>query len=485
MNQPTLRVTTCRPIPILLLLTIVLTLSATPASSRAAEAKPSDRPNILWITCEDISPHLGCYGDKRAKTPSLDKLASEGVRYTHAFSVSGVCAPSRSALITGMYPTSIGTHHMRTTAVLPEFIRAFPEYLREAGYYCTNNVKTDYNFSHRDETWDESSRTAHWRNRKPGQPFFAVFNLTTTHESRIRASDERHNETMARVSSGRQNPDKLELPPYYPDTPAVRKDWARYYELVTAMDLEVADILAQLEQDRLVDNTIVFFYSDHGVGLPRAKRWLYDSGIRVPLIIRWPGKLRSGTVEDRLVSFVDFGPTVLSLAGVEIPRHMQGKAFLGEQAAEPRTYIYAARDRMDERHDIQRAVRDQRYKYIRNYEPHKPYAQHMNTPEQGPTMRELRRLHAEEKLEGPQKLFMRQTKPEEELYDLHEDPDEVNNLVGSRAHRPQRASPRKRNGADQFPQEPGGASASAAHSDPRSRSGLDLPPRRSPPSRCR
>lgn len=414
------------PVAVLYLSAAILRAEGENGTAAAARS----RPNILWITCEDMSPHLGCYGDRRAVTPNLDKFATTGVRYANAFSVAGVCAPSRSCLISGMYPTSIGSQHMRSRAVLPPQIQCFPQYLREAGYYCTNNVKTDYNFDHGPDTWDESSAKAHWRNRKTDQPFFSVFNITCTHESQVRANDAEFQKLTAPLTAEqRQDPAKLELPPYYPDTPIVRRDWAHYYELVTAMDHRVGEILSMLEADGLAENTVVFFFSDHGVGLPRAKRWLYDSGIRVPLIVRWPGQLEAGSVSQRLVSFVDFAPTVLSIAGVATPDHLQGTAFLGPKAGEPRMYIHAARDRMDERYDVIRAVRDARYKYIRNYQPFRPYAQHLSYAEVGPTMKEFRRLSEAGLLSDPAKLFLRNRKPPEELYDLESDPHEIHNLA--------------------------------------------------------
>lgn len=394
------------------------------------------RPNILWISCEDISPDLGCYGDAYATSPNIDNLAAEGARYTRCFSVSGVCAPSRSAIITGMYPTTIGTMHMRSRSVPPPQVKCFPEYLRAAGYYCTNNSKTDYQFEPPFTAWDESSRQAHWRNRAKDQPFFAVFNLTVSHESSIRMPARRRERGGDRVPPGmRHDPDRAELPPYYPDTPVVRKDWATYHDNITAMDMQVAGILRQLEEDGLADDTIVFFWGDHGRGLPRAKRWIYDSGIHVPLVVRWPGVLEPGSTVDDLVSFIDYGPTVLSLAGVAVPAHMQGRPFLGGRKAPAREYVYAARDRMDEAYDLIRAVRDKRYKYLRNYMPEVTYAQHINYMDEMPTMKEWRRLHAEGKLEGPRKIFFSQTKPVEELYDTESDPHEVNNLAGSPEHR--------------------------------------------------
>lgn len=400
------------------------------------------RPNIVWITCEDSSPNLGCYGDQYAVTPHLDRLAAEGVRYTRAFTVAGVCAPSRSCLITGMYPSTIGSQHMRSTTRLPEDMKCFTEYLREAGYYCSNNSKEDYNFKTPPSAWDESSPKAHWRKRPAGQPFLAVFNFVTTHESQIRLDDAAFAKRTAALSDAeRHDPAKAPVPRYHPDTPVVRRDWARYYDLVTAMDRQAGELLAQLAADGLADDTIVFFFSDHGVGLPRGKRWLYDSGLRVPLIIRFPRKYQylapstQGTTCDRLVSFVDFAPTVLSLAGIALPEHFQGAAFLGERAGAPRKYVYGIRDRMDERYDLTRAVRDARWKYLRNYRPELPYAQPIEYTEEMPTMREWRRLAAEAKLAGPAAFFMQPTKPVEELYDTEADSDEVNNLASREEYR--------------------------------------------------
>lgn len=398
----------------------------------AGALKATDRPNILWLSAEDISPHLGCYGDANAITPHLDKLATEGTRYTHAFTTAGVCAPCRSGIITGMYQTTLGTHHMRCKAVLPKHIKPFPMYLREAGYYCTNNSKTDYQFRHPKETWDFSGRKGHWRNRKKGQPFFAVFNFTGCHESGIASEAKYKSVTAGLKPSQRQDAKKLILPPYYPDTPIVREDWKRNYELITAMDVWAGNLIAQLKADGLYENTIIFFWSDHGVGLPRAKRWLYDSGTRVPLIVRMPKSagLKAG-VNNRLVSSIDFGPTVLNLAGLEIPKHMQGRSFIG---GTPRKFVFGARDRMDERYDIIRSVRGPRYRYIRNYEPLKTYYQYMNTPEKGATMREIRRVADAGKLPPAAKLFIAPTKPTEELYDLETDPHEIHNLAGERKH---------------------------------------------------
>ncbi|MBI4606805.1 MAG: sulfatase-like hydrolase/transferase [Planctomycetes bacterium] len=414
-----------------------LTLAAVLGSlANAALAVPPPGPNVLWITAEDLSPDLGCYGAPGARTPNLDRLASQGARFVRAFSVAGVCAPSRSAIITGMHPTSIGTHPMRSKGVPPAHVKCFTEHLRAAGYHCTNNSKTDYNFDCPLTAWDENGPRAHWRGRAPGQHFFAIFNLTVTHEAKIRAPDaETARLTRDLRPEDRHDPAKAELPPYYPDTPVVRRDWARYQDLVTAMDLEVARILQALEDDGLAEHTVVFFFSDHGRGLPRAKRWVYDSGIHVPLIVRWPGVIEPGAVRGELVSLLDLAPTMLSIAGIEAPRHLQGRAFLGPAAGPPRDLIFAARDRMDETCDVIRCARDQRFKYIRNLQPGKPYAQYIHYMDQMPTLREMRRLNAEGKLAGTQRLFFLPEKPAEELYDVEADPHEVRNLAADPAHR--------------------------------------------------
>jgi uncharacterized sulfatase len=413
-------------------------------SGARAEAESGQRPNILWITCEDISPNLGCYGDAYAVTPNLDRLAAQGVRFDAAFAPIGVCAPSRSSLITGVYAPSLGTHHMRCQGKLPDAIKGFPQYLRQSGYYCTNNVKTDYNFKHDKATWDESSNRAHWRNRGKGQPFFSVFNFTTSHESQIRLAEPAYQKRTADFTPReRHDPGRVPIPPYHPDTPEVRKDWARYHDMITYMDKQAGEILRQLDDDGLAGETIVFFFSDHGAGMPRSKRWLYDSSTRVPLIVRVPARYeawspgRPGTSIDRLVSFVDFGSTVLSLAGVAIPAHMQGTPFLGPKAGEPRRYVYGFRDRMDERYDMVRSVRDHRYKYIRNYMPQLPWFhdQYVSYMYEMPTMVAWQRLADAGALVGPPAVFMAKSKPTEELYDTQADPFELRNLADSTDHR--------------------------------------------------
>ncbi len=391
-------------------------------------ARAPEPPNILWISCEDTSPDLGCYGDSYADTPNLDRLASQGCRYTNAFVPYPVSAPTRSAIITGMYPSTIGTMHMRTSmkgyeAVPPPYVKCFTEYLRAAGYFCTNWRKTDYQFKAPFTAWDTGRD---WRDRPKDAHFFSVINLTCSHESR---NWPRNGEKLE------HDPAEAPVPPYYPDTPVIRRNIARYYDNVTEMDRQVGQILAKLEEDGLAESTAVFFWSDHGRGLPRCKRWCYDSGIRVPLIVRWPGRIKPGTVCDDLISLVDLGPTVLSLAGVNVPPYMQGRAFLGAQKASPRRFIVAGRERMDRNSDDHiRCIRDKRYKYIRNFMPEKPYTQPIPYRDRMPIMQEWRRLHAEGRLEGPAKLFFRQTKPPEEFYDTQKDPYEIHNLIDSPEH---------------------------------------------------
>ncbi len=415
-----------------------LVLTGCRTGSRIAKPRTTGKkPNILWITCEDTSPRLGCYGDELAITPNLDKLASEGVRYTRAFATAPVCAPSRSCLITGVYATSLGTQHLRSEVKLPEKIKCFPEYLRADGYYCTNNHKKDYNFVDVN-VWDESSPQAHWRNRRPGQPFFSVFNFVSTHQGQINGSDEEfYSKYRSKLEpEERHDPAEISLPPYYPDTEFVRKIWARYYDLITFMDKQVGEVLDQLKEDKLDDDTIVFFYADHGLGIPRFKRTLYDSGLHVPLIVRFPERYRNlspgwpGDAIDSLVSFVDFAPTVLSLLDLPIPDCMQGMAFLGSQSKPPRKYLFGASSRVDEAYEFSRCVRGERYKYIRNYFPHLPYIQPSQYCDQAEIMQELRRAVAEEELTPEQKLLWTATKPVEELYDTISDPHEINNLVG-------------------------------------------------------
>lgn len=401
-----------------------------------------DRPNILWISCEDISPHLGCYGDRNAVTPNLDKLAAEGTLFTHAFSCHGVCAPSRTGIITGMYPISLGANHMRSKAKLPEHVKLFPQYLREAGYYCTNNSKTDYNLIwDQKSTWDESSGKAHWKNRPAAEtPFFAVFNLTMTHESKVWPKG--WEEVVRELSEEqRHRPEYVTVPPLYPDTPAVRADLARLADLITVMDLRVGELLKELDDAGLAENTIVVFWSDHGNGLPRAKRWTYDSGSRVPLIVRSPCKFRKsdglfapGTIEHRMVNLIDLGPSMLSLAGVDPPHHMHGISFLGPDSGPTREFIHGARDRLDERFDMVRTVRSWKFRYVRNLMPWRPALQHVVYGEQNEILRDMRRLLAAGQLAPESAQWFSVPRNPEELYDLETDPWELVNLADRPEH---------------------------------------------------
>jgi N-sulfoglucosamine sulfohydrolase len=396
----------------------------------SCKPKTIKRPNILWLVSEDNGPFLGCYGDSLADTPNLDKFASEGIVYENAFANAPVSAPARSTIITGMYACSLGTHHMRSYNPLPKHIKFFTNYLREAGYYCSNNAKEDYNIAEKPEgCWDESSREATYRKRKPGLPFFAVFNFAVTHESSLhKPLDVKH------------DPARVRLPAYHPDTPEIRHDWAQYYDKITELDIQIGEKLAELEAEGLAEDTIVFYFSDHAGVLPRSKRFLYDSGTHVPLLIRFPKKYQHlapagpGVRLDRLVSFVDLAPSVLSLAGVGVPEYMQGISFLGPKADRPQTYVCLFRDRMDERYDMMRAVRDKRYKYIRNFMPHLIYGQFIEYLWRMPATRSWERAYEEGKCIGPQKLFW-EAKPPEELYDIQNDPDEVENLVDAPALR--------------------------------------------------
>lgn len=421
------------------LLAIVPVLASLATGTEPAE--PVDRPNVLWLTTEDMSPNLGSYGDPDAVTPTLDRLASRGTRYTRAFSAAGVCAPSRSSLITGVFASSLGSQHMRCQTTLPAAIQPLPALLRSAGYYCTNNFKEDYNFAAPPGTWNDSSRTAHWRKRSAGQPFFSVFNFLMTHESRLRYEPEALAKlTRSLTPAQRHDPARVTLPAWLPDTPAVRTEWARYHDLISAMDHQVAAILQQLAEDGLADDTIVVFTSDHGAGLPRAKQFIYEAGLQVPLIVHVPEKWQHlmpsepGRAETRMISLLDLPPSMLSLLGLPVPQEMAGASFLGPRAAAPRTYVHAIRDRMDERVDMSRTVRDGRFKYHRNYLPHLPHYPWLTYMDLLETAKDFRRLADAGKLSPGLAFFMAPTKPLEELYDLQSDPEELRNLSADPAY---------------------------------------------------
>ncbi|MFP6855363.1 MAG: sulfatase, partial [Opitutales bacterium] len=411
-------------------------------------AKAHVGPNILWVTAEDMSPALGCYGDAYATTPHLDKFSTQSVRYLNAFATAPVCSPARACLITGVHAVSLGAHHLRSDFPLPDFVRGYPSYLREGGYFTTNNVKTDYNTSSEKrlirESWNESSPKAHWRGRKDsGQPFFSVFNLMVSHQSRSMVYPyERFQQEVQSKLTAKQihDPAKAPLPSYYPDTPIVRRTVARFYNCVTVMDQQVGNILRELEEDGLAENTIVFFYSDHGSGLPRHKRALLDSGLRVPLLVRFPEKYKHlapgkpGTTTDRLVSFVDFAPSLLSLLNLPIPEYMQGQPFLGPEAAPPRHFVHAARDRVDEAYDFARATRDKRWLYVRTYRPDLSFNQPTYYSDLGEIRHEFYKLSKSGKMTAAQRSYAGTTRPLEALYDCQTDPQNLKNLASDRKY---------------------------------------------------
>jgi len=421
-----------------------------------------NQPNIVWLVAEDLSPYLPSFGDSTITTPQITRLANEGVRYSNVFSVAGVCAPSRFGLATGMYPSSLGAHNMRTQyvkahmdsiglilyeVVTPPEVKMMSEIMRRNGYYCTNNDKTDYQFRPTETAWDESSPYAHWRNRPKDQPFFSVFNFDITHESQIFTPTRKKNlryvegfpDPTAKYEGNLDTSEwilhvpedlKVPVPPYLPETEKVLKDIRRNYSNIKVLDQEIGLILSQLEEDGLLENTIIVFYTDHGGPLPRQKRLMYDSGLKVPMIIRYPGKRGAGLIDDQLISFIDFAPTTFSFAGFQPPDYLQGQAFAGTYQNEtPRKYIHAAADRLDTEYDMIRAVRDNRFKYLRNFKPEQGYYLPVKFRENMASMQELLRMRDEGTLNEVQMQWFRENKPEEELFDTWSDPHEINNIA--------------------------------------------------------
>ena len=404
------------------------------------------QPNIVWLVAEDMSPYIAAFGDHTIETPNLDWLAKEGICYDNFYTPSPVCSPSRAALATGMYPTQIGANHMRTgpwykgsaltagtkpatltdgsiayeATPAPE-VKMFTEYLRKAGYYCTNNFKEDYQFIKTLGAWDVSGPEATWKDRKEGQPFFAMKTFMVTHESQIWAKTK----DSLWVAENLDVP----IPPYLPNTEVAKKDIRRMYSNIKQMDAEVGQFIQELKDSGELENTIIIWYTDHGGPLPRQKRAIYDSGLQVPMIIRFPDQAKKGTREDRMISFVDMPATVLSLAGIKPPSYMNGKAFLGKYEDSPRDYIYAASDRYDEATDAIRAVRDKRYLYVRNYLPELPMYLHVAYRDQMALMQELYRLRDEGKLTPTQALWFAASKQKEELYDTETDPYQIHNII--------------------------------------------------------
>lgn len=416
-------------------------LSATalaPILARAAADAPA-RPNILWLVSEDQGTSLGCYGQKEVRTPNLDKLAQEGVRYSRFYTTAPVCSPSRSGFMTGMFATTLGAHHHRSRRgpgnPLPDGVKIITDWMRDAGYFTANIVqlppecgfkgtgKTDWNFTQPQKPFD----TNRWADLKANQPFFAQVNFHETHR----------NFTGEKIA----DPAKVELPPYYPDHPVIREDYARYLDAASELDRKIGKILEQLDKDGLADNTIVIFMGDNGEAHIRGKQFCYEEGLHVPAIIRWPKSFPApkqvvpGSVDDRLLLAIDVAPTILSIAGAAVPAKMQGRVFLGDKAAEPRQYAFGARDRCDETSMRIRTVRDDRYRYIRNFTPERPlFSPNAYKARQYPAWNLVQQLHAEGKLTPVQAALCAPRMAEEELYDLQADPHQIKNLAGSPEH---------------------------------------------------
>lgn len=389
-------------------------------------AQTNELPNILWITSEDNSPFLGCYGDELATTPNLDQLAAEGVTFDQAFATTPVCAPSRFTIITGTYGTSRGTANMRSAYPISEEVKFYPKYLREKGYYTTNRSKKDYNTIDQPEAWDESSNKAHYHNRPAGKPFFHITNITTSHESSLH----RKKEDLY------HRPGDMQLPPYHPDLPEIRYDWAQYYDKVMEMDKQVGEIIAQLKADGLYDKTIIFYYSDHGGVLTRSKRYLYESGLKIPFIVRIPPAYQHlfpgyqpGSRTDRMISFVDLAPTLLSIIGIPIPDYMQGRPFMGREIGPEKSHIIGYADRMDERVDMSRTIRTKKFRYNKHFMPDRPCGRYLHYLWIMPTSRAWEEAYQEGNCNPVQRQFF-EPKPDEQLFDIQADPHNVNNLAG-------------------------------------------------------
>ena len=407
----------------------------------AGHAAAAERPNILWIVVEDMSPHFGCYGETTIATPNVDRLAAEGTRFSRAFVTAPICSISRSALITGMYQTSIGAHHHRSgrgveKIHLPEGVEPLPVLFQRAGYHTSNGAwpakgnqigKTDYNFEWDPKMYDGSD----WSGRQPGQPFFAQIQL---HGGKYRdAANWR--QQAARLLPGLTDPKEVKLPPYYPDVPGLRDDWAKALDAVRFTDLQVGEIIARLKSENLLDSTVIFFITDHGISTARGKQFLYDEGTHIPFIVRGRG-IAAGQVREDLIEHIDMAAASLGLAGIEIPRPMQGRNILAKDY-QPRAAVFAARDRADETVERIRSVRSERYKYIRNFYPQRPHLQPNNYKDHKPCLIALRQAREEGKLsELQERLLFAPTRPAEELYDLSADPWEMNNLAGDPKYDP-------------------------------------------------
>ena len=427
-----------------LLLRLILLLPL-PFVGMTPEAR-ADRPNILWIIVDDMSAHFSCYGETVIETPHVDALAKRGVRFTNAYVTAPVCSTCRSAFITGMYQTSIGAHHHRSgrgeqKIRLPDGVRPIPELFQEAGYYTSITGwptrqgrlgKTDYNFEWNSKMYDGAT----WEGRKPGQPFFAQIQ---TPGGKLRgatlASFERTGKRADRLFGNRTKPDNVTLPPYYPRNPVLLKDWAAYLDTVRETDRMVGDVLAKLKADGDLKNTIVLFMTDHGISHARGKQFMYDEGLHVPLVVAGPG-IPAGQTRTDLVEHIDIAAISLAAADIAIPTHMQARDVLATNY-KPRDAVYAARDRCDETVEHLRSVRTLRFKYIRNYLHQRPQLQPNVYKDNKAILIAIRKAGAEGRLNETQARMLAATRPPEELYDLRNDPFEINNLAESKRHQQQ------------------------------------------------
>ncbi|MGK0190674.1 MAG: N-sulfoglucosamine sulfohydrolase, partial [Verrucomicrobiales bacterium] len=404
-----------------------------------------DRPNILWITSEDnASQWMGCYGNNDARTPRIDALAANGHQFTAAFSNAPVCAVARSSILTGVYAPSQGTQHMRSRHKIPANFRPHTSYMKELGYYCSNASKTDYNFKGNDKAvWDECSPKAHYNKRKDGQPFFAIFNLTVSHESSLFPQKVKANRAKGIIpETPRLDPAKLSMPPYLPDLPEIRSDFAIYHDVITALDTQVGEILDDLKSAGLAENTIIFYYGDHGGPTPRGKRYLEDTGVRIPMIVHVPEKWSSftpfetGEKVTEPVAFIDLAPTLLSLVGLDKPKHMQGRAFLGNKRVAPpeNDMVFLHADRFDELYGMRRGITDGRWKYMRRFTPYLPAAPYSYYQFSMPGWQAMKNAWEGGKLTGYHKALWETPQPVDYFFDTQADPWEVNNLADDPAH---------------------------------------------------
>ncbi len=396
-----------------------------------------EKPNILWIVSEDNSPLIGAYNDSYATTPNIDAFAKKSLIFDNAFANSPVCAPTRSSIITGMHANAIGSGNMRTRYKIPDFVKPYTYYLRAGGYYATNDSKTDYNIATADvpegkllleSTWQAIDSkfwdVGDYSQRKPGQPFFHVYNIMASHEYNVHNPKKKTN----------HKPEEFKLPPYHPDTPEIRADWASYYDSITNMDTLVGEFLDKLEASGDLENTIIFYYSDHGGVIARSKRFVYDTGTKIPFIVHVPEKFKHllqndmGTRTDDMIDIVDLAPSILHLAGIEIPAHLQGHNIFSSSIKQAKKYNYLYRGRMDERIDLVRSLRDKKFKYIRNYMPHRANGQHLNYLWNAASMLSWEQECLNNRCNKVQQRFWQLRKPEE-LYDIEVDPWEVNNLA--------------------------------------------------------